>query len=143
MKRWMGLAFAPAVLALGGCASAYSEPAACPPGETQHQVAELTFGRNIGQTVGVSEAEFTQFLDAEVTPRFPDGLTVQDSEGRWLFKGVLYREPGKVLMLILRHPDDRQKLSQIAAAYERRFRQDAVLIRVRPECVLFHMAKPG
>jgi hypothetical protein len=134
----------PALLALSGCVAVNAQVAtsSCPAGETRQQVAELTFGRNIGQQVGVSQADFTRFLDEEVSPRFPDGLTVQESEGRWLYRGVLYREPGKVLMLILRQPGDRQKLADIAAAYERRYRQDAVLIRVRPECVLFHMARP-
>jgi hypothetical protein len=114
----------------------------CPAGETQRPVAVLTFGRFIGQTLGVSEEDFTRFLDEEVTPRFPDGLTVQDSQGRWLYNGVLYKEPGKLLTLIMLHPGDRAKLTEIAVAYERRYRQDAVLIRVHPECVLFHMAKP-
>lgn len=132
-------------LALTGCVSvnaATTSGVSCPAGEARQDVAELNFGRNIGQEVGVSEADFTRFLDEEVTPRFPDGLTVQSSEGRWLYKGVPYKEPGKQLMLILRSPGDRAKLTEIAAAYERRYRQDSVLIRVRPECVVFHMAKP-
>jgi hypothetical protein len=115
---------------------------ACPAGEARQEVAELNFGRNIGQELGVSEADFTRFLDEEVTPRFPDGLTVLNSEGRWLYKGVLYKEPGKILMLILRAPGDRARLAEIAAAYERRHHQDAVLIRTYPQCVFFHMA-PG
>lgn len=133
-----------AALLLGGCVSVESRgtPAtlACAPGETRQDVAQMTFGRNIGQTLGVSEEDFARFLDEVVTPRFPDGLTVQDSQGRWLYKGVDYHEPGKVLSLILVHPDDRAKVREIAAAYETRFRQDAVLIITRPSCVEFHMA---
>jgi len=134
-----------AALALTGCVSvnaASTGALACPAGETRQEVAELIFGRNIGQELGVSEADFTRFLDEDVTPRFPDGLTVWNEEGRWLYKGVLYKEPGKVMMLILRGPGDRAKLAEIAAAYERRFNQDSVLIRTRPECVVFHMG-PG
>ncbi|THD79429.1 MAG: DUF3574 domain-containing protein [Phenylobacterium sp.] len=144
MKRGAAPFAALALTGLTGCVAidASKTALACPAGEAQQQVAELALGRNIGQTVGVSEADFTRFLDEEVSPRFPDGLTVQDSQGRWLYNGVLYREPGKLLTLILSHPGDRAKLAAIAAAYERRYRQDAVLIRVRPECVLFHMAKP-
>lgn len=132
-----------ALLGLSGCIAIDAkggpiEAVACAGGETRHEVAEMTFGRNIGQTLGVSDADFTRFLDEEVTPRFPEGLTVQDSEGRWLDKGVEDREPGKIVTLILAHDDDRAKLSRIAAAYEARFRQHAVLIRVHPECVLFH-----
>lgn len=146
MKGAAALALASAALALSGCiaidARGTKTALGCPAGEQQQDVAQLTFGRNIGQQVGVSQEDFVRFLDEEVTSRFSNGLTVQDSEGRWPYKGVLYKEPGMVVTLILAQPGDRAKLAQIAAAYEARFRQDAVLIRVRPECVLFHMA-PG
>ena len=43
--------------------------------------AELVFGRSSDDAAhpSVSEADFTRFLDKEVTPRFPDGLTVIDA----------------------------------------------------------------
>jgi len=78
-----------------------------------------------------------------VTPRFPDRVAVQESHGRCLFNGVQYREPGEIVTLILRRPEDRAKLAEIAGAYERRFRQGAVLIMVHPACVQVHMAKPA
>jgi len=140
------LALAVATLALTGCVSVDARgikaDLACPAGETKQDVAQLFFGRNIGTEVGVSEVDFTRFLDEVVTPRFPDGLTVVDGQGRWLYQGVDYHEPSKVVTLNLAYPGDRAKLAEIAAAYEARFRQDAVLIMVRPTCVLFHMAKP-
>jgi hypothetical protein len=138
VRRLALLLIAPFVL--GGCVGINSNLAvsSCPAGETRQPVAEMIFGRNIGQQVGVSEADFTRFLDEEVTPRFPDGLTVQESQGRWLYKGVDYHEPGKVVTLILRRADDRPKLAAIASAYEARFHQDAVLIMTRPTCVSFH-----
>jgi len=141
----MGLVAALMALAsLGGCVSIDARGTtgalACRPGETRQDVAQLFFGRNIGQTVGVSEADFTRFLDEVVTPRFPDGLTVLESQGRWLYRGVDYHEPGKVVLLILRRADDRAKVREIAAAYEGRFRQDAVLIETHPACVELHIA---
>ena len=39
-------------------------------------VAELMFGRKIGDRIGVSNTAWTHFLDTEITTRFPDGLTV-------------------------------------------------------------------
>jgi len=139
-----GLLLAPLLLTLTSCVAVNANVAtsSCAAGETRQEVAQLSFGRNIGQEVGVSQAEFTRFLDEEVTPRFPDGLSVFDGEGRWLHRGVLYKEPGKLLVLFLTKPGDRAKLSEIAAAYERRYKQDSVLIRVHPECIQFHYAKP-
>src|SRR3954469_22345925 len=32
---------------------------------------------------GISEAQWREFLDREVTPRFPDGLSVADIYGQW------------------------------------------------------------
>jgi len=139
-----GLALAGLLLALAGCISvSETRGLACAAGETRQQSAQLFFGRNIGHTLGVSEADFTRFLDEEVSPRFPDGLTVSDDQGRWLFKGEVFKEPGKRLDLILTgKADDRRKLDEIATAYETRFHQDAVLIVVHPACVVFHLAKP-
>ncbi|MFL5295686.1 MAG: DUF3574 domain-containing protein [Phenylobacterium sp.] len=148
MSRLRGLALTGLLLSLcplAGCVSvsAATNTLPCASGETQRQVAELAFGRNIGDRLSVSEADFTRFLDEEVSPRFPDGLTVWDSQGRWLDKGVLWKEPGKVMSLILRGPDDRRRLDEVAAAYEARFNQDAVLIMIHPACVTFHTHKPG
>jgi hypothetical protein len=142
MKPAAALALASAALALSGCISVDARgiktAIVCPAGEQAQDVAEMVFGRNIGQTLGVSDEAFTRFLDEVVTPRFPHGLTVQDSQGRWLYQGVDYHEPGKVVTLILNGPGDRAKLAEIAAAYEARFHQDAVLVITRPTCVLFH-----
>ena len=145
MRAAAAVALAAGALALSGCiavdARGIKTAIVCPAGEQSQDVAQMAFGRNIGQTVGVSEDDFTRFLDEVVTPRFPHGLTVQDSQGRWLYNGVDYHEPGKVVTLILQAPGDRAELAEIAAAYEARFHQDAVLIMTRPTCVLFHYSK--
>src|SRR2546421_6444833 len=70
----------------------------CRLGKSQ-QVAELIFGRKIGDRIGVSEAQWARFLDREITPRFPDGLTVIDTRRQWrdtLRKNIV-REAGKVV----------------------------------------------
>ena len=36
----------------------------------------------------------------------------------------------------------RRAYGEIAEAYERRFRQDAVLSMIHPACISFHLAKP-
>jgi hypothetical protein len=148
--RLLPLALLPlAFLGLTGCVSvdakgalAISDGTVCQVGEVRQQVVQMYFGRNIGQELGVSEADFVKFLDEEVTPRFPDGLTVQDGQGRWTYKGVLYKEPSKVVNLILPgKPDDHRKIGEIAAAYEHRFRQDAVLSVAAPACISFWLPK--
>jgi hypothetical protein len=50
-------------------------PQACAPPAQSMVSAELVFGRNIGDRLGVSDAAFADFLAREITPRFPDGLT--------------------------------------------------------------------
>jgi hypothetical protein len=143
MRPAAALALGALALAVSGCvaidARGTKTALACPAGEQSQDVAQMFFGRNIGQQLGVSDEDFTRFLDEVVTPRFPDGLTVQESQGRWLYKGIDYHEPSKVVTLSLKTPADRAKLAEIAAAYETRFHQDAVLIMTRPSCVLLHM----
>jgi len=142
VSRLRGLAATALLLSLTGCLSVTAnrgEP--CPAGEDRRQIAELILGRNIGQSLGVSEADFTRFLDEEVSPRFPDGLTVSDGQGRWRYKGEVFKEPGKRLTLILAGPDDRRKIGEIAAAYETRFHQDAVLSMIHSACVSFWLPK--
>ena len=78
------------------------------------------------------------FLDAEVTPRFPDGFTVLDARGQWRDGGSIVREPSKVLVIALSDESrDRASLSAIADAYKARFRQQSVLTMVRQACVSF------
>ena len=79
----LGRAAAIAVLvpALAGAAGAQS--LACQGGQKPSQVAELMFGRNIGARTAVSESQWVRFVDREITPRFPDGLTMYNAAGQW------------------------------------------------------------
>lgn len=101
---------------------------------------ELLFGRNIGGRLGVSEAQWRAFLAREMTPRFPDGLTVYDVQGQWrdAKTNKVVREPSKIVRVIL--PADApagEKIGAIASAYKQQFRQDAVGVVMRPACVSF------
>ena len=90
-------------------------------------------------TGGVSEAEFSDFLDKDVSPRFPDGLTVIDAEGRWKPPaGSSIREPAKIVMIVLPgHLDDSAKLDSVRSAYKQRFHQQSVLLMTHGDCVSF------
>ena len=86
---------------LGNSASA--QPAACSAPLKPQQVAELLLGRKIGDRIGVSEAAWQRFVDREITPRFPDGLTVYDARGQYRDseRSRIVREPSKVVMIVL------------------------------------------
>lgn len=123
------------------CASAAfaSQAVACPEGLRTANTAQLFFGRSIGWTGEVSEADWRAFLDAEVSPRFPDGLSVSDVYGQWKSPaGDFVREDSKALFIVLAgRPDEQQQLDLVRDAYKRRFHQQSVLLVEQKACVAF------
>lgn len=99
--------------------------------------AELLFGRYAGPSLTVTSDRFQDFLDREVTPRFPDGFTVYDASGQWhdtAAAGII-REPSYALMIVLREASRaHDRLGAIAEAYKRQFNQQSVLVSVSPTC---------
>jgi Protein of unknown function (DUF3574). len=82
--------------------------------------------------LGLSAAEgvWRSFLDEEVTPRFPDGLTVLDAHGQWREEGR--SEPGRERsrVLVIVHPATPAKRAGIEAireAYKARTGEQSVL----------------
>ncbi len=78
----------------------------------------------------VSDAEFRGFVDEVVTPRFPEGLTVQQGYGQWRdAHGVVEEETSYELTLLYPVADagvsDRE-IEEIRDAYVQRFGQEAV-----------------
>ena len=126
------------MLALPGCETLGLDR--CPPGLKAAATAELFFGRGIADRDGVSETDWARFVDEEVTPRFPDGLTVLDARGQWRAPGSasVVRERSKVLVIVLGGAkDDDAKLDAIRDAYKRRFHQQSVLLVRHIDCVGF------
>lgn len=121
-----------------GCASLPAQ--LCIGNQKSVVTAELLFGRNIADRVGVSEQAFARFVDTEITPRFPDGLTVLSATGQWrdTERGTTVREPSKIVHIVLPGAaDDQTRLDAIIAAYKTRFRQQAVGLVTRPACAAF------
>lgn len=93
------------------------------PAQALHWVrSELYFG--VGEESGVAdrpqdapidEAQWRGFLDREVTPRFPDGLTVFDAYGQWLFRGAAQPNRLKTKVLVILHEDTPQRRADIDA----------------------------
>jgi len=125
-------------IVLSGTASAQSME--CRGGQKAQQVAELSFGRRIVGHIGVSETQWLQFVDNEITPRFPDGLTVFDAAGQWRDPATkkIVRESSKIVLIILPgNADDQPRLNEIIETYKRRFKQQSVGMILRPACVSF------
>ena len=100
---------------------------------------ELFFGLSRPGGV-VTEAEFQAFVDAYVTPRFPDGLTVLAGAGQFRDSGgTIVVEGSKLLVLLVprRDRDADRKIEQIRSDYKRAFQQQSVLRSDDLSCVSF------
>lgn len=98
------------------------------------------FGRDIGHRIGVSEKAWEHFVAREITPRFPDGLTVTDASGQWRdsVSGRIVREPSKLVTIVLPgSADDEARLDAVVSAYKRQFHQQSVGVVVQSACASF------
>jgi hypothetical protein len=138
--RIFAQAVAMVVLAISLSGTAHGQGLECRGGQKAQQVAELSFGRRIIGHIAVSETQWIQFVDNEITPRFPDGLTVFDAAGQWRDPASkkIVRELSKIVLIVLPgNADDLPRLNEIAETYKRRFRQQSVGMILRPACVSF------
>ena len=115
---------------LGACAQG-PVPAPCAAPLKPALEVDLYFGRG-----RVSDAQWAAFLAEEVTPRFPDGLSVADIAGQWRDPGgTIGRENSKLLIVVVFDaPAHAPKVEAIVSAYKRRFAQQSVLRVERPAC---------
>ena len=131
-----------AMVAMLACAMApalRAETPACPADTSLLAEYRLFFGRSQGTVEVVTDEAWQAFLAAEITPRFPDGLTVLDAAGQWRNSaGTIVRERSK-LVIILAEPGASGMLrtEEIAHAYKRTFGQEAVLRAITTACVSF------
>ncbi len=113
------------LFATAGCGT-WCHPRA--PGERMVRT-ELYFGLARAGSAVVTEAEWADFLEKEVTLRFPAGLTVQDARGQWRnAKGETVKEPSKVLVIFHGNGgDEGKKLEEIRDSWKKRFGSESVL----------------
>ena len=133
----IALVFAAAILAPAPVLRADDPP--CPAGTERFIEYRLFFGRSQGAVETVTDAAWREFLAREITPRFPDGLTVLDAAGQWRdASGTMARERSKVVIVLaapgaagMRHTEE------IAQAYKRAFEQESVLRAISAACASF------
>jgi hypothetical protein len=110
--------------------------ATCP----ESHFAQLYFGRALPGGGEIDEATWTSFVDTELTPRFPEGLTVLDATGQWRDprSGRIDREKTKLVQIAAPPSDEtRRKIEEIRAAYRSRFGQGSVGLVTAPACAEF------
>jgi len=140
--RITALAF---VLLIGASSAANADglrsaPAGVPSLADKHRVHQPFRGERFARTElffgsaraggEVTEAEFKQFLDAFITPRFPDGLTLLTGLGQFLGAAGPVQE--RSFLLILLYPDkdlgeNSKKIEEIREQYKHQFDQESVL----------------
>jgi len=103
---------------------------------------ELFFGKSIPGGGIITDSAFAQFLDQEVTPRFPDGFTVVPAMGQYReANGVIDHEASDILILFYPRAsvsDASKKIEEIRTAYNKTFHQESVLREEeQPSCVAF------
>lgn len=78
----------------------------------------------------VTDKQFMKFIDDEVTPSFPDGLTVQDGRGQWRdSNGKIERERSYELILLYPTEQARKRdaaIEEIREDYVKEYAQDSV-----------------
>jgi hypothetical protein len=131
VKALGAIAVAGALLA--GCQT--SPKAACPVGQAQLRTAQLFLGGPA--PTKPDETALRRFVDQEVTPRFPDGVTVVDGGGQWTgAENRMIREAAKVVMIVLPPKGDpTAHIEAVRRAYRAHFRQDPVVVLSPPACV--------
>jgi hypothetical protein len=150
MRSLATIAFALTLALTSGCATA-PPPAATSAtlvGDGAHPdrtsgwvMTSLYFGLGPPDaTAGVSEAQWRSFLDREVTPRFPDGLSVLEVYGQWRDKGKAATERLRSKQLMVLYPDgakQRADIEAIRAAWKRETGDQSVLRVTLPADVSF------
>ena len=131
---------APVAASMAGDAARPADAAGWLRSELYFGVGEESGVADRPQTEGISEAQWRAFLDAEVTPRFPDGLTVFDAYGQWQFRGAEAPNRLRTKVLVVLHEDSTQRREDIDAirlAWKQATGHQSVLLAQQPVRVSF------
>jgi hypothetical protein len=117
-----------ALLALGACTPPQVAASMCAAPLKPAVEVDLYFGGDAGNGRSVSEAEWAAFMAEEVTPRFPNGLSVIDVAGQYREpSGRMVREKTKLIVVVIFDaPAHLTKVLAVIDAYHRRHNQNSV-----------------
>ena len=153
MRVFAGLLVIAALATQAGCVSGPGHPPSSGTsptlkGDVTHPDAttgwvrtELYFGLGVpGAQAGIDDAGWQAFLDKEVTPRFPSGLTVMDAFGQWQGREQTHPERLRSKLLVLLYkdgPSSRSAVDAIRAAWKAKTGDQSVLRVTQPADVSF------
>lgn len=103
---------------------------------------ELYFGTTLPDGSPLTAEQWQAFLDEEITPRFPDGLTVLEGYGQFLSsQGVIQAADSIVLIIFIPAEfaaSSSNLIEEIRDEYETQFEQESVLrADSEPVCISF------
>ena len=100
---------------------------------------ELLFGLSRASGPDITEEEFQHFIDQQVTPRFPEGLTLLAGNGQFQDSaGNIIQEGAKLLILLYPFSKERNALvDEVRSEYKSAFQQESVLRTDEHSCVSF------
>lgn len=136
MGSWLHKAGCAGILLLAACAP--QAPACTPPAVAATEF-QLYFGR---QKPGgeVTDAEWQEFVNEVLGPRFPDGLTIVDAQGRWRDprSGTAVGERSEMVLIVVPSgASGHQAIGVAVQDYRRQFDQQSVLQVEKPVCATF------
>jgi hypothetical protein len=95
----------------------------------------LFFGRT-----SVSDTDWQNFVDTDITDSFPDGFTILNADGAWRAPGAArsMHEPSNVLLIAApRAPAALTRVHHLIEIYKQRFHQQSVGLTVQQVCAAF------
>jgi hypothetical protein len=132
----------PLLLATSQRAPAFlqNDSSSCGATATRMARLELLFGMSRPDGRNIAESEWQTFVDTEVTPRFPHGLTVMSGSGQWRGRaGTIAREGSRILIVWYPTKDRESEanIEGIRRAYKAQISQESVMRVDSSSCVSF------
>ncbi len=119
--------------------SVEAETSPCAQGFETYIEYRVFFGRNNNDVEVVTDEAWQVFLEDQITPRFPDGLSVVDVNGQWRdSSGTIIKERTKLLIVLAPPGDKALELSkELIDEYKSMFKRGSALLVTQKVCASF------